>query len=197
MKKQFANYLYKGVHQAKIEELKETYREKGFEEKPHDDNINKQFDIMLQHRETGKIIAFDVNFAPIPKDRLEELNPKKEYALQHGYDFRLITIVRRSNIKNQINWLQPAFYQYVLKNVPDIITKYDYRHLDDASIFVVSVSINDDIAQVQTEGAIEAEVGDNGTTYTESFPFTAEMTLNLAKHSIESADLKVDDSLFY
>ncbi len=223
MKTYFENFLHKAVYQAQIEDLKEKHKEKGFEGKIGAEAVDKQFDLLLHHKETDKVVAFEVEIEPISKNRLEEIDRLKETARKLGYGFRMIVIFIGGTPKIEINWLQLAFLKYLRVNLPDDIEHKVFTclwdvapdnfaketahvHIENTAVFLESITIADETAEVLTEGSIAAKLEngsdghgthDNNMRLSESFPFTAEMTLNLLEKHITNVNLKVDTSTFY
>ncbi len=196
----FDNYFFKAVHRAKIEQLIETYSETGFEEE--NGTNGKTFDLLLRHKTNQKRIAFQVTIHPISKEESAEIDQAESVAKEKGYDFHLVTIVKPRAPTIEIEWLKEKLLAYLSANIlVDIKSKIEATSItiQELSLFVVSIDIVGQEAQVQVEGTLEAYAWYGSTDAGEEiFPFTADLTLNLAEQTIvKVADLKVDNCFFY
>lgn len=199
------SYLTKAIYQAKTAELQDEYAKKGFLVKKV--NQASPFDLILEHQESKRIIAFQIQLAPLSKDDLAKVEQAKKEALAHDYNFRLVTIVRPLWPEIEINWLQTKFPQYLVQHIPlDIANKATKVNIEGAEIVVVSINIVDDKANVLAEGSIDVEleydisnkqVYNLDTKSNEAFPFTAEMVLDLQKQAIVDMAINVDSSMVY
>ncbi len=203
MTKNFDNYFFKAVHQAKIEDLKERYAEKGFEEENGiiGTNGNEYFDLLLHHKKNDKIVAFQVMLTPISKSESAKIEQAKNVAKKKGYEFRLVAIVRPPLPKIEIDWLKEKFWAYLRDNVPDSIAdKAPHVLIENLEIVLVSIEIIENEAKVQAEGSIDVNLQYDSDQEEdgELFPFTTELRLNLTEQSIiEATKIKIDDSMFY
>jgi hypothetical protein len=200
MNKKFENYFIKALHNAKIEEIRETYRKKdGFSVRKNYKIDDVICDVLVQNKE--KSIIFDITLLPISlaeKERIKKLQAK---AKTLGYDFRLVAINKPINPTIAIDWLNQALFNYLINNPPEVIQSKAYHiHYKQVKTEIKSIEINGLDALVHFEGGIlmdfQCHSGEE-QSISETFPFEGEISLNLAEKKIKQAKLNIDDSHWY
>src|SRR6266536_1394907 len=116
MSTQAENYFIKALHNAKIEQLADNYKQKGFivDEKAGD----HKFDLVLRNDTTNRVIAFEIETLPLSQDAFQQIQELKDQAKALGYEFRLVTISRPKKPDVEINWFNEALLNYLLSNMP-------------------------------------------------------------------------------
>jgi hypothetical protein len=196
MNKQFENYFLKALYNAKVEQITQTYREKGFSCQTHVQMDDIQFDVIAENHE--KAIAFEIQVAPA-QAMLKEVEKRHEKAKALGYNFRVITINKPTNPVIAINWLNQALFNYLENNPPDIIQSQAYPvRYEQVKTEIQSIEINELDTLVHVEGGIyvDFQCGED-SLISETLPFEGEISLNLFEKSIKQAKLNIDDSLRY
>ncbi len=202
----FPEYVVKAVEQAKVQELTDKYAAQGYEVQRNGSGA-ATFDLVMKHVATGHVVAFEVAVAPISDDDLARIERARQAAKEFGYSFRMITIVRPATPRIELDWLQDRFLEYLLEHVPEELKeKATHVRIVDAGILVTSIEIAEHRAEVLAGGSIGVEqqygsdsdvAGDVGLVVNEEFPFTAELSLDLATQSILAAHIDIDESAFY
>ena len=184
MNKKFENYFIKALHNAKIEEIKETYRKKdGFSVRKNYKMDDIICDVLVQNKE--KSIIFDITLLPISfaeKERIKKLHAKAETL---GYDFRVVAINKPVNPTIAIDWLNQALFNYLVNNPPEVIQSKAYHiHYEQVKTNIQSIEINELDALIHVEGGInvdfQCQIGEE-QSISETFPFEGEISLNLAE----------------
>ncbi|KHD08328.1 hypothetical protein PN36_16575 [Candidatus Thiomargarita nelsonii] len=94
MNKQFENYFLKALYNAKIEQITQTYKEKGFSCRTNVKIDDVQFDVIVQTPD--KVIAFDIQVSP-SQEELKGVKKRHEKAKALGYNFRVVKINKPIN----------------------------------------------------------------------------------------------------
>jgi len=196
MNKQFENYFLKALYNAKVEQITQTYQEKGFSCQTHVNMDNVQFDVIAKNHE--KAIAFEIQVAPaqaMPK----EVEKRHEKAKALGYNFRVITINKPTNPVIAINWLNQALFNYLENNPPAIIRAQTYPiHYEQVKTEIQAIEITELDTLVHVEGGLYVNFQyEEDRLISETFPFEGDISLNLFEKSIKQAKLNIDDSLRY
>ena len=196
MNKQFENYFLKALYNAKVEQITQSYQEKGFSCQTHVNMDDVQFDVIAENPE--KAIAFDIQVAPtqvMPK----EVEKRHEKAKALGYNFRVITINKPTNPVIAINWLNQALFNYLENNPPEFIQSQVYPvHYEQVKTEIQSIQINELETLVHVEGGIYVDFQcEEDRFFSETLPFEGDISLNLFEKSIKQAKLNIDDSLRY
>ena len=200
MNKKFENYFIKALHNAKIEEIRETYRKKkGFSVRKNYKMGDIICDVFVQNPE--KSVIFDITLLPIStyeKERIKKLQTK---AKALGYGFRVVAINKPVNPTIAIGWLNQALLNFLVTNPPPVIqSKACHIHYEQVKSDIQSIEIDELEAFVHVEGSIEidlkCETGED-RVISETFPFEGDISLNLLEKEIKHAKLNIDDSHWY
>jgi hypothetical protein len=196
MNKQFENYFLKALYNAKVEQITQTYREKGFSCQTNVNIDDVQFDVIAENHE--KAIAFEIQVAPV-QAILKDVEKRHEKAKALGYNFRMIKINKPTNPVIAINWLNQALFNYLENNPPSIIRSQAYpAHCEQVKTEIQSIEINELDTLVHVEGGIYVDFQcSEDRLISETFPFEGDISLNLLEKSIKHAKLNIDDSLRY
>ncbi len=200
MNKKFENYFIKALHNAKIEEIKDTYRKKeGFSVRKNYKLGDLICDVFVQNQE--KSVIFDITVLPISSDEKERIKKLQAKAKVLGYDFRVVAINKPVNPTIAIGWLNQALLNYLVKNPPSRIqSKADQTHYEQVKSQIQSIEINELDAVVHVEGGIDVDLkcktGED-RLISETFPFEGQILLNLLEKEIKHAKLNIDDSHWY
>ena len=200
MNKKFENYFIKALHNAKIEEIKDTYRKKeGFSVRKNYKMGEITCDVFVQNPE--KSIIFDITLLPISVEEKERIKKLQAKAKALGYDFRVVAINKPVNPTIAIGWLNQALLNYLVTNPPSVIqSKASHTHYEQVKSDIQSIEINELEALAHVEGGIDVnlkcEIGKNRLR-TETFPFEGEILLNLPSKEVKHAKLNIDDSHWY
>jgi len=196
MNKQFENYFLKALYNAKVEQIIQTYQEKGFSCQTHVKINDVQFDVIVENSE--KAIALEIQVAPT-KAMQDEVEKRHEKAKALGYNFRVITINKPTNPVVAISWLNQALFNYLEHNPPKMFrAKINQVHYEQVKTDIQSIEINDLETLVRVEGGIYVDFQcEEDRLISEIFPFEGDISLNLFDKSIKQAKLNIDDSLRY
>jgi hypothetical protein len=200
MNKKFENYFIKALHNAKIEEIRDNYRKKdGFSVRKNSKIGDITCDVFVQNQE--KSVIFDITLLPLSVDEKERIKKLQAKAKALGYGFRVVAINKPVNPTIAIGWLNQALLNYLVKNPPPVIQSKAYQtHYEQVKSEIQSLEINDLEALVHVEGGIyvdfKCETAED-RLISETFPFEAEISLNLVEKQIKHAKLNIDDSHWY
>jgi hypothetical protein len=200
MNKKFENYFIKALHNAKIEEIRETYRKKeGFSVRKNYKMGDVICDVFVQNQE--KSVIFDITLLPISADEKEKIKKLQAKAKALGYGFRVVAINKPVNPTIAIGWLNQALLNYLVKNPQPVIQSKAYHtHYEIVKGEIQSIEINELEALVHVEGGIDVnfkcEMAED-RLISETFPFEGEILLNLFEKEIKHAKLNIDDSHWY
>jgi hypothetical protein len=196
MNKQFENYFLKALYNAKVEQITQTYQEKGFSCQTLVKRDDVQFDVIAENHE--KAIAFEIQVAPA-QAMLKDVEKRHEKAKALGYNFRVITINKPTNPVIAINWLNQALSNYLENNPPEIIQSQTHPvHYEQVKTEIQSIEINELDTLVHVEGGIYIDFQcEEDRLISETLPFEGDISLNLFEKSIKQAKLNIDDSLTY
>jgi Predicted pPIWI-associating nuclease len=202
MNLQFENYFVKALHDAKVNELVETYAKRGYRVKERPSTASEQFDLVLQDPMHNKTIAFEVKLLPIDNKKTEQINTLKQRALENGYEFRLVTIARPSRYEIEIEWLDQALLQFLmeepLQEINELATHVRYENVD---VSVDSLRVAEETAFAKVHGSLEAELqygsssdiaSDIGLTMSHTFNFEGILELDISHQTVNSADINID-----
>jgi hypothetical protein len=195
MNAKFETFFVKALHEAKIEELINTYREKYFSAKKHVQMGDVEFDVVVE--QDIKTIAFEIRVLPLSRTEISEIDKYHETAKALGYEFRLITIAKPKKSTIEIAWLEKALLKYFASHPINyngsIATPVDYQDIETA---IQSISITGSEACVCLDGNLSV-MANSGHSPSEMLPFQGNLSLNLSEHKIKDAYLKVDDHYWY
>ena len=159
MNLRFENYFVKALHDAKINELVETYVKRGYTVKEPPSATSEPFDLVLQDPKNNKTLAFEVKLLPIDNKKTEQINTLRQRALENGYEFRLVTIARPSRYEIEIEWLDQALLHYLiekpLQEIDELATHVRYESVD---VCVDSLRVSEETAFTKVHGSLEAEL---------------------------------------
>ncbi|RKZ40943.1 MAG: hypothetical protein DRR16_25770 [Candidatus Parabeggiatoa sp. nov. 3] len=200
MNKKFENYFIKALHNAKIEEIKETYRKKeGFSVHKNYKLGNIICDVFVKNQE--KSVIFDITVLPISSDEQERIKNLQAKAKALGYGFRVVAINKPVNPTIAIGWLNQALLNYLVKHPPSRIqSKAEKTHYEQVKSQIQSIEINELDAVAHVEGGIEVDLKcerAEDRLISETFPFEGQISLNLLDKKIKHAKLNIDDSHWY
>jgi hypothetical protein len=197
MNKQFENYFLKALYNAKVEQIVQSYQEKGFSCQTHVKIDDVQFDLIAKNNE--KTIAFDIQIAAATQAMLKDVKKRHKKAKDLGYNYRVITINKPTNPAININWLNQALFNYLENNPPKIIrSQTDLIHYEQVKTEIQSIEINELDTLVHVEGGIYIDFQcKEDRLISETLPFEGDISLNLLEKSIKHANLNIDDSLRY
>jgi len=195
MNKKFENYFLKALYNAKIEQITQTYKEKGFSCRTNVKIDDVQFDVIVQTPD--KVIAFDIQVSP-SQEELKGVKKRHEKAKALGYNFRVVKINKPINPTIAIGWLNQALFKYLENHPPEVIRSQPYHaHYEQVKTYINNIEINGLNALIQVDGGIYVDFqygNDEDHLISETFPFEGEMSLNLLKQEIKNAKLNIDDS---
>ena len=86
MNKQFENYFLKALYNAKVEQITQSYQEKGFSCQTNVKIDDIQFDLIAKNNE--KTIAFDIQIAAT-QAMLKDVKKRHKKAKYLGYNYRV------------------------------------------------------------------------------------------------------------
>jgi hypothetical protein len=196
MNKQFENYFLKALYNAKVEQITQSYQEKGFSCQTNVKIDDIQFDLIAKNNE--KTIAFDIQIAAT-QAMLKDVEKRHKKAKDLGYNYRVITINKPTNPVININWLNQALFNYLENNPPEIIKSQSYPiHYEQVKTEIQSIEINELDTLVHVEGGIYVDFQcKDDQLISETLPFEGDIRLNLLEKTIKHANLNIDDSLRY
>lgn len=202
MNLRFENYFVKALHDAKVNELVETYAMRGYTVKERPSTASEQFDLVLQDPMHNKTIAFEVKLLPIDNKKTDQINTLRQRAVENGYEFRLVTIARPSRYEIEIEWLDHALLHYLIEKpfqeIDELATHVRYESVD---VRVDSLRVSEETAFTKVHGSLEAELqygsssdiaSDIGLTTSYTFNFEGDLELDISHQSINNANLSVD-----
>jgi hypothetical protein len=199
MSTQSENYLIKALHNAKIEQLADNYKQRGFivDEKASD----HKFDLVLRNDTTNRAIAFEIKTLPLSQDAFNQIQELKEQAKALGYEFRLVTISRPKKLDVEIDWFNEALLNYLISNEPTELWELGAEVLDIRKVKaeIYSLSIKDNEALINAAGSIEVVIPKpesiHGSTdlYT-VLPFEGEFNVDMNSRQIIKGTVHVDTS---
>lgn len=194
MNQQFENYFLKALYDAKVEQITQTYQEKGFSCKTHVKIDEIQFDVIAENDE--KTIAFEIQVAPTQEMR-KDVEKRHEKAKALGYNFRVITINKPTNPVIAINWLNKALFNYIENNPPEIIRSQAYPvHYEQVKTEILSIEINELDTLVHVEGGIDVDFqSKENRFFSETIPFEGDISLNIFDKNIKHAKLNIENDL--
>lgn len=198
----FENYFVKALHDAKINELVETYAKRGYTVKEAPPTASEQFDLVLEDPKNNKIIAFEVKLLPIDNKKTQQINTLKQKALENGYEFRLVTIARPSRYEIEIEWLDQALLRYLMEEplheIDELATHVRYENVD---VSIDSLRVSEETALAKVHGLLEAELqygsssdiaSDIGLTTSYTFNFDGDLGLDIGHQTVNHANVRVD-----
>ncbi|RKZ50922.1 MAG: hypothetical protein DRR00_13565 [Candidatus Parabeggiatoa sp. nov. 3] len=97
------NYLTQAIHNAKISELEEFYRNKSYQVIKKQTVEDMAFDLLV--KKGDRQIIFDVKTAPLTTIAKESILRQQKLAKEKGFDFRLVTVSRPKSPSIDIEWL--------------------------------------------------------------------------------------------
>lgn len=199
-----ANYLADALHEAKISALLEQYRQKGYSLYQKAISENKDFDLVLRNKKTGRVIVFEVKTLPLSKEARSQITQLKRKSDKLGYEFRLITIARPAKYSIEIEWFDTELLNYIIEDPPSKLdNKATHVRIEYVETEIKSIRITDVKAFVKATGSIDVELQygsdsdldkGEGLVDNDSFPFEGDFELDLAKKLILQANIIVDDS---
>jgi hypothetical protein len=204
MDRRFENYFVKALHDAKIEELSETYSQRGFVTEK-DFRINGQeVDLWVHDKNTGKTIVFEVKLLPLTQNTLDSIHELKDHVESLGHAFRLVTIAKPARYEIEIDWFYNELLTYVRENPPPAIEeKATHVFYEAVDADVESIVIEGTNATVHAVGTISVNLqygsdvdldSDQGLAFFYTFPFEGKFDLVLTTQSIIQAEMRIDDS---
>lgn len=202
MNQRSESYFLKALHDAKIQEITESYTKNGFIVKDQPQKNDIGFDIVLQNVKQSKTIAFEVKLSPISNEARDQIEALRKNAERLGYEFRLVIISRPTKPFIDIEWLNRALIKYLIDNpiqdLDELATHVRYEHVETT---IDAVRIKSERATANIYGTIDLELqygsatdltNDVGHTTTYSAPFEGDVELDLTAQTIEAARLRVD-----
>ncbi|MEN3331997.1 MAG: hypothetical protein V7641_1362 [Blastocatellia bacterium] len=200
MSTQSENYLIKALHNAKIEQLADNYKQRGFivDEKAGDHN----FDLILRNDTTNQVIAFEIETLPLSQDAFEQIQQLKDQAKALGYEFRLVTISRPKKLDVEINWFNEALLNYLVSNEPIELRELGAEVLKVRKVEadIDSLFIEDNKALINAAGSIEVAIPKPesshifGTDLYTVLPFDGEFNVDMHSRQIINGKFHVDTS---
>lgn len=204
MDRHFENYFVKALHDAKVEELAETYAQKGFVTQK-DFRINgQQVDLWVHDENTHKTTVFEIKLLPLTQEILDQIHQLKHHVEERGHAFRLVTIAKPARYDIEIDWFYSQLLAYIIENPPPTIeekaTHVFYKEVD---VDVESIMIEGTDAKIHAVGAIFVNLqygadvdvaSDEGLVRSHVFPLEGSFCLDLANQSITQAEIHIDDS---
>jgi hypothetical protein len=180
------NYLIKALYNAKIEELTQSYRAKGF---APDDKLAKEgdFDLVLRNEKTGKAVAFAINRTMPDESGVSSVLKLAEKARAANYDFRMVTFHPPTKGEIKIDWFDKALFQYLLDNPPDDLSPGPPVRCEGVETEVDSIKMVGKKAFVKVFGTIGVSVYFCGEEFPDSFPFEGDFELDLENESVVDA----------
>lgn len=204
MQKRFENYFVKALHDAKIQELTESYSKRGFKADKNVPIGNQEVDLLLRHPTENKTLVFEVKILPLDREGVDGIEYLRKKLEELGYEFRLVTVARPTEYKIEIDWFAEAVSVYIANNPPqDIEREATHVYYEEVSADIESIIINGTEAQVRATGTISVELQfgsdsdldkDIGLVISDGFPFEGEFELDLSDKTIISASIAIDDS---
>jgi hypothetical protein len=202
MRQEFENYFVEALHNAKMNELVDSFRKKGFEiEQEHEieDNV---FDLLVKNPKDGHVTAFEIKVLPLTRDAQDNIERLLQIAKDKDYEFRLVTIARPTKYSVSIDWLDEALLQFILEHrIEELDNLATHVSYDDLSSEIRSMDIEGDNASASIDGTIEIVLKygsgsdrkkEDGLERTYSVSFEGRVTLDLVEKRVESADIRVD-----
>lgn len=204
MDRRFENYFIKALHDAKVEELAETYAQKGFVTRK-DFRINgQQVDLWVHDESTHKATVFEIKLLPLTQETLDQIQHLKHYVEERGHAFRLVTIARPARYDIEIDWFYDQLLAYIIENPPPTIEeKATHVVYKEVEVDVESIMIEGTAATIHAVGAISVNLqygsdvdvaSDEGLVLSQVFPFEGSFCLDVANQSITQAEIHIDDS---
>ncbi|RKZ80991.1 MAG: hypothetical protein DRR19_22835 [Candidatus Parabeggiatoa sp. nov. 1] len=206
MDERFDSYFTKALHDAKVEELLDKYKNKHFSVNKNVSVNGVKFDVIAER--DNSVIAFEVHTTPVSLAAKKRTTELYEIAQSLRYNFRIITIGQPKRIPVNIDWLENALLEHFMTQEQHLIDKFaaeaEYEELEE--LVILSVDISAHLAQVNISGSIlvsfqygsQAEVkqGD-GLLMEDSVIFSADLSLNLKEYRIENTKITLDDRYWY
>jgi hypothetical protein len=207
MREDFENYFVQALHNAKIQELVESYTKKGFLVRDPPNQGDPAFDLLVENPRDGHVTAFEVKVMPLGEASLAQIDRLLEAAKGMNYDFRLVTIARPTRHSIAIDWIEEALFNYLIDNpLSELDELSTHTKYDDVTAEIRSLSIKGAKATVTLDGTIDLVLqygsasdrskGD-GFVHSEPIPFSGQVELDLPSRTVETADLRVDLSAYH
>jgi len=202
-----SSFLNEAVYNAKINELRTKYESLNYQV-----SKSELYDLLLINVKSGKKIAFELKFFPVKEEDLEGIYELKDAAEAEGIDLKLVTLVKPRSKKIEISWLSEKLFTYFIEHFPDELDQLStHTHLEGVTLEKIDFDIesfeqldNNSSAQITGEVEVSLQYGsdsdmdkDFGSQVSDSFPFSAQLVLDLQKKSIVSCEYNIDTSDFF
>ncbi len=196
------NYFARALHNAKIEELIDSYTKNGYSIQRDVKSKNVEFDLVVRNDLKDRSIAFEIKLLPLRVDDRNSIERLREDAIKLGYEFRLVTIARPTRPSIEIEWLDSALLKYLTENtisdIDELAIHVQYEHVE---LTIDAMRVTEDSATANVRGTIDVELqygsssdltNDIRFTTSYSVPFEGELEINISSQTVNTAELRVD-----
>ena len=207
MNKHFESYFLRALHDAKIQELTDSYRKRGFVIIEPDLTADQDFDLRVRDNETDATIAFEVKITPLTPDTVAQIEQLRQRARKLGYTFRLVVIAKPKKYAMSIDWFDNALGEYIMEHtLPSIEILVSHVLYEDIESDILSIAINGSKATVLAGGTVNVTLqygsdsdlhNDDGLLLPRSFAYDGEFEVDIANQSIMNAQLTVDTNEWF
>nr|MDQ2997657.1 hypothetical protein [Chloroflexota bacterium] len=147
------NYLVRALHDAKVEELIDTYTKNGYSIQRDVKSKNGEFDLVVKNDKRARSIAFEIKLLPLRASDKNSIERLREDASNLGYEFRLVTIARPTRPSIEIEWLDSALLKYLTENtvsdIDELATHVRYEHVE---LTIDAMRVTEDSATANVRG---------------------------------------------
>ena len=193
------NYLTQAIHNAKISELEEFYRNKSYQviKKPTVEDM--AFDLLV--KKGDRQIIFDVKTAPLTTTAKESILRQQKLAKEKGFDFRLVTVSRPKSPSIDIEWLHDELLKKLMTLPGELDNLATHVSVEDVEFEYQSIHISNRVAEVDVSGVIDIKLqyasnsdfkNDMGDVIEESLDFSCSLLLDMPHSKIISVDWTFD-----
>jgi len=193
------NYLTQAIHNAKINELEEFYRNKSYQviNKPTVDDMD--FDLLV--KKGDRQIIFEVKTAPLTTTAKENILRQQKLAKEKGLDFRFVTVSRPKSPSIDIEWLHDNLLDELMILPGELDHLATHVSVDDVEFEYQSIHISNSETKVEVSGVLYLELqygsnsevkNDMGEVIEDSLDFSANISLDMSNSEITSVDWTFD-----
>jgi hypothetical protein len=189
------NYFTQAIHNAKISELEDFYRNKNYQviKKPIVEDM--VFDLLV--KKADRQIIFDVKTAPLTTTAKENILRQQKLAKEKGLDFRLVTVSKPKSPSIDIEWLHDELLDELMTIPGELDNLATHVSVDDVEFEYQSIHISNSETKVEVSGVLYLELqygsnsdvkNDMGEGIGDSLDFSASLLLDMLDSKIISVD---------
>jgi hypothetical protein len=186
------NYLTQAIHNAKVSELENFYRNKKYQiiKKPIVENII--FDLLV--KKGDRQIIFDVKTTPLTTIAKENILRQQKLTKEKGLDFRLVTVSIPKSPSIDIEWLYDELLNELIMMKGELDNLATHVYVDDVEFEYQSIHISNRVAEVEVSGILylklqygsnsDIKKSDMGEILEDSLDFSANLLLDMPNSKI-------------